>query len=177
VSEDARNANPSLERVYDQLRVIAARLLGSGAGHTLQPTAIVHEAYIKLASADSSEWESESHFLAVAAKALRQVLVDHYRTSNREKRGGGRAVWTLDTSIIDVNAKATDPVMIDEALTRLADEDPRAAEIVEMRFFGGMTNDQIADRLGVSTPTVVRDWRFARAWLHAELEDADGAER
>jgi len=149
----------------------------AAGGHTLQPTAIVHEAYLKLAGADPDAWNDQEHFLAVAARALRHVLVDHYRAARRDKRGGGAPVYSLDTTVMNVGVVSVDPLEIDEALTRLAGEDRRAADVVELRFFGGMTADQIARRLNVSEPTVRRDWRFARAWLHAEFAGRDGASR
>lgn len=170
---DAGSSESHLEEVYDQLRAIAGRMFtGVPAGHTLQPTAIVHEAYLKLAGGEA--WETEAHFLAVAAKAVRHVLVDHYRGSSRAKRGSGAPVYSLDTTIIDVGAAAASPLEIDELLRRLAGEDQRSADVVEMKFFGGMTTEQIAHRLNVSEATVQRDWRFARAWLHTELSGHDG---
>ena len=129
----------------------------------------IRDRYLRLAAVDASSWADEAHFLAVAAKALRQVLVDEYRRSHRAKRGGHAARYSLDTTLLGTRCAAFDPLEIDEALTRLGQEDARAADVVEMRFFGGMTNEQIARRLGVSEPTVGRDWRFARAWLQVRL--------
>ena len=163
-----------VQAVYDQLRAIAQRMMGVAPGHTLQPTAIVHEAYLKLASSSAGWCRDETHFLAVAAKIMRQVIVDHHRATCRAKRGGARRGFSLDTTVIGAGVRTSDPIEIDDALVRLAEHHARAAEVVEMRFFGGMTHEQVARRLGVSEPTVRRDWRFARAWLHANLKTGGG---
>ncbi len=177
IDETADEEHALFQSVYAHLRSIAGELFaGGGQDAMLQPTAIVHEAFLKLAASGEGRWEDETHFLAVAAKVLRQVLTDHYRSARRAKRGGGVVHCSLDTSILnlDLGGARIDPVDIDEALSQLAVEEPRAAEVVEFRFFGGMTNDQIAARLGVSVPTVERDWRFARAWLHTALAEDGG---
>jgi len=161
-----------VEDVYERLREVARALLSESPGGLLQPTAAVHEVYLKLAGREGW-WADEAHLLAVAAKALRQVLVDHHRASRRLKRGGGGGV-RLDTTGLDVGRASADLLEVEEALTRLSAVDGRAAEVVELRFFGGMSCEQIARRLGVSAPTVQRDWRFARAWLHSELGEEGG---
>jgi RNA polymerase sigma factor (TIGR02999 family) len=153
--------------VYDELRrLAAAHLAGERPGHTLDATALVHEAYLRLAGHQS--YESRSHFLRAAAEAMRRILVDHARAKLAGKRGGGRRRVPLDDGARW--AESPDRLLdLDDALARFAAEEPRKAELVVLRFFGGMTIPEAADALGVSVPTAERWWAFARAWLYADL--------
>jgi len=155
------------EAVYNELRRLAgAWLRDQPPGHTLQPTAIVHEAYIRLAERGRGVWNDERHFTAATAKAMRQVLVDHARARQAAKRGGGRERRRLDVSLMaDGGLPIDDILAIDEALERLARLDPRQARIVELRYFAGLTVDEIAAVIGASPRTVDLDWRIARGWL------------
>jgi len=161
---------PSL---YDCLHDIAERRFRyEAAGHTLQPTALVHEAYFRLAQTDGSQWRDRSHFLAVAARTLRSVLVDHGRRRATAKRGGGWCRVTLhEASGIEQDARCVDIIALDDALTRLSVHHTRAARIVELRFFAGLSIEETAQALDISIGTVKSEWRFARAWLCHELED------
>ncbi len=167
---DRAAADEVMPRVYEELRTIAARYLRQERrGHTLSATAIVHEAYVQLIEQNGLRFENRGHFIGFAARVLRRVLVRYARERNAEKRGGRRQRVTLaevETLALD---QAPDLEALDNALTSLASFDPRKARIVELRFFGGMTGDEIASALGVGTATVNRDWRSARAWLFAEL--------
>jgi RNA polymerase sigma-70 factor (ECF subfamily) len=162
-----------LALVYDELRRLANKmLLRQPPGHTLQATALVHEAWLKLAAAapDGAEWEGRSHFLGVASKAMRQVLVNHARDARAQKRGGDEAHRvTLDECLGLVEGDAGDVVALDDALRKLAELDPRRARIVELRVFGGASIDEAAGALGVGVTTIKEDWRVARAWLRREL--------
>jgi RNA polymerase sigma factor (TIGR02999 family) len=162
-----------LEEVYDELRGLARRIMRRGPpGQTLEPTALVHEAYLRLArrSPDGDPWESRAHFLAVAAKAMRQVLANHARSRRALKRGQGGKRVTLSEAAVEAGTTEVDMMALHDALTELAEHDPRKAELVEMRFFGGLTVPEIAHVLNVSTATVERDWRVAKAWIAARLE-------
>ena len=176
---DAGAANELLPIVYAELRAIAGRLLREGKpGHTLQPTALVHEAWLKLASAlagGGGAYQGRVHFLAVAARAMRQVLIAHARERNAQKRGGGGAKLPLDDCLAQLEAETGDLVAFDETMARLAEESPRAAQVVEMRVFGGMTIEEAAEALGVGLTAVKADWRFARVWLQRELGDGPAA--
>lgn len=160
--------------VYSELRELAERFLaGERKNHTLQPTALVHEAYMRLVGPEAS-WESRAHFFGAAATAIRRILTDHARTRDRVKRGGGKRPVSLDG--VDPAAEQggeQDLVGLDEALTALGALDPQKARVVELRFFGGLSIEQTATVLGVSNSTVVRDWQFAKVWLHRELTKAD----
>jgi RNA polymerase sigma factor (TIGR02999 family) len=156
--------------LYGELRARARGIMGGGDGHTLQPTAVVHEAWLKLAGGET-DWQGRSHFLAVAARAMRQVLVDHARAKRAEKRGGNVERVTLDEAVRVYEERAIDLVALDEALSRLADEDAELARLVELRFFGGLTIEETARVLDVSTPTVERWWRTARGRLRVDLDD------
>ncbi|HKE00262.1 MAG TPA: sigma-70 family RNA polymerase sigma factor [Planctomycetota bacterium] len=156
--------------VYEELRRAAQRVLGGGADRqTLQPTALVHEAYLRLVDHTLSGFEGRDHFVRTAVRAMRQILVDHARARRSGKRGGGAARLPLDEAVDSIEVDAIDLVALDEALGRLAAHDERLARTVELRFFGGLTIEETARLLGVSTPTVERDWRFARSWLHERL--------
>ena len=156
--------------VYDELRRLANRYMKSERrGHTLQATALVNEAYIRLVDMKVS-WQDRAHFFAVAARLMRRLLVDHARGHNRAKREGEVAKVSLDDVIEVSSSPASNVIAVDEALTRLAEFDPRKSEILELRFFGGLNNDEVAEALGVSRATVQRDLRFVKAWLNRELK-------
>lgn len=160
--------------VYDDLRRVAAAMLkDERAAHTLQPTALVHEAYMRLGTRHPGAWRDRAHFLATAAQAMRRVLCDHARGRGRLKRGGDRQRTVLDEAFTFTDDQCADLVALDEALNRLAAVAPRAAQVVEMRYFGGVRDEDAASLLGVSVRSVERDWRFARAWLFRELGGAD----
>lgn len=156
--------------VYDELRRIAHRQLrGERSDHTLDTTGLVHEAYLKLNRLDRMEWRDRSHFLAVAAGAMRRVLVDYALARKTEKRGGGRQRVPLEQVLILADDRAEELLALDEALQRLAGESERAARIVEWRFFAGMSVEETAEVLEISPATVKREWVLARAWLNREL--------
>ena len=168
---DAGAAEELFPLVYAELHRLAASLMREQRrDHTLQPTALLHEAYVKLVDAPAqSSFESRSHFLAVAAKAMRSVLVDHARSRAAEKRGGAHGRITI-TGVAEVlEHESPDLLELDEALTRLTAMDEPLGRIVELRFFGGLSVEETAQVLGVSEPTVVRGWRVARMWLEREL--------
>ncbi len=158
--------------VYAELRARAGGLMGA-AGGTLQPTAIVHEAWIKLAGSESGDWRDRGHFLAFAASAMRSILVDHARAKRTAKRGGGAARIELDRAVAEYEDRAVDLVALDEALAELATLDPELARVVELRFFGGSTIAETAQALGISTATVERDWRTARSWLRQRIDGGE----
>ncbi len=161
-----------LPLVYDELRHLAASWFhGASAGQTLQPTALVHEAYIKLVGQEQARWNDRNHFFAVAAKAIRQVLIDHARHRGASKRGGGlQRVSIEDAAEQPRGERGLDVLALDEALARLAELDPRKSQIVELRLFGGLTGEAIAAALGISRNTVDSDWQVARAWLRTQLK-------
>ena len=159
--------------VYEELRRLAHRYMSGQRGdHTLQTTALVNEAYLRLAAQEQPDFVNRSHFLAVAAKAMRQILVDHARATLREKRGAGAKALELDEAAL-VSPEPTREILdLNEALERLSALDERKAQVVEMRYFGGLKQEEIAEALNVSEVTVRRDWTFSRAWLYAELRKA-----
>lgn len=157
--------------VYDELRAIAnRRLRAESSGHTLQATELVHEAYGRLVGANV-DWKDRAHFLAVAARSMRQVLVDHARRRSRAKRGGGVAPVTLNDEIAGATGSSDQLLALDEALSRLAQVDERKAKVIELHFFGGLTYKETAEALGISQATVDRDLRMGRSWLLAELSE------
>lgn len=163
-----------LPLVYEQLRGTAGQFFrAQRADHTLQPTALVHEAYIKLVRADGRKWQGRTHFCAVAAKAMRQILQDHARAKHAAKRG--RHAEQVGVTRIEApnDGSPIDVFALDEVLSRFAEIDQRGARIVELRFFGGLSNAQIASVLDVSVPTVERVWRRSSAWIRAKLDDAE----
>lgn len=165
---DGRAMDRLLVVLYDELHAIAARhMRGERPDHTLQPTALLHEAVLRLLGVPASTFENRTHFLRAASQAMRRVLVDHARARNAAKRSSGLRV-TLDDDVA-AREQGVDMLVLDEALQRLAAAEPRCAQVVELRFFGGLEVQEIAEVLGVSAPTVKRDWRFARAWLAREL--------
>ncbi len=163
-----------LDAVYQELRGLADQYLArERADHTLQPTALVHEAYLRITNrqgGDKPEWADRNHFFATAARAMRNVLVDHARTKKRDKRGGGWKRVELDEGLAFAEGETVDLVVLDRLLNELAELSPRQAEIIELRFFGGLEVNAVAELLNVSEGTVARDWRFARAWLGRALE-------
>ena len=159
-----------LPLVYDQLRRQARRYMrAERSDHTLQPTALVHEAYLRLAGRRGVEWQNRAHFYAVAAQVMRRILVDHARARQAEKRGGHEPRIELGEGLAFTEEKGAELLAVDEALTRLAKRDPRQARVVELRFFGGLSEDEAAEVLGISTRTLKRDWSVARAWLYKEI--------
>jgi RNA polymerase sigma factor (TIGR02999 family) len=168
---DTRAADQMFPLVYDALRELAAaRLAHEGPGQTLQATALVHEAYLKLVETKAQEWNSRGHFFAAAAEAMRRILVDQARKKHSLKRGGDRERQPLDEANVMAPEVGEDLVALDEALEHLAAQDAEAAELVKLRFFGGLTSAQAADALGISPRTADRAWTYARVFLLAELK-------
>ena len=171
---DASAAPELLRSVYGELRTMAGSYLRSmQPGHTLQPTMLVHDVFLRLVGAKDVNWGNRAHFLAVAAKAMRRLLIDHARSRRAQKRGGRE--WrrvTLDEALDAVESKTVDVLALDETMTRLAALSERQAQIVELRVFGGLTIDESAHVLGVGSTTVKSDWLVARAWLRRELTGA-----
>jgi RNA polymerase sigma factor (TIGR02999 family) len=159
--------------VYEELRRIAQRQLRSErSGHTLTTSALVHEAYLKLSAQTRAEWNDHAHFLAIAAQAMRRILVDYARQHQAAKRGGDRQRVTLESGMIgSAEDRAESLIALDEALSRLAALDARQSRVVECRFFAGMTEDETARVLGITARTVRRDWVKAKAWLYEEIRD------
>lgn len=158
--------------VHEELHRLAHRhMRGERSGHTLQTTALVNEAYVRLIDWKNVRWQNRAHFFAVSAQLMRRILVDFARARNYEKRGGGARIVELDLATLVVGDRSTNLVALDEALQALAKLDERQSRVVELRFFGGLTNDEVAEVLKVSEATVRRDWSLARAWLHRELAD------
>ncbi len=156
--------------VYEELRRLAHRYMRSErSDHTLQATALVNEAYLRLADHTSHQWQDRAHFFAGAARMMRHILVDHARGRQREKRGSGAVNLELTETALLVETQAEQVINLSEALEQLAERDRRAGQVVELKYFGGMNYDEIADVLSVSAITVRRDWEFAKAWLHKEL--------
>ena len=156
--------------VYDELRALAESYLRlERPDHTLQATALVHEAYVRLIKQEGVEWRNRAHFFGVAAQAIRRILVDHARGRHRAKRGGGRQRVRLDEDVALLKDCDVDLIALDEALCNLAGFHARAARVVELRFFGGLGREEVGEFLGVSLRTVGDDWRLARAWLRREL--------
>jgi RNA polymerase sigma-70 factor, ECF subfamily len=157
--------------VYSELRRIAAqRLRREDARHSLQPTSLVHEAYLRLSRLERVDWQSRSHFFAVSATLMRRILVDHARAQQAKKRGEGWETVTLDPAILPARERAPELLALDEALDKLSRLDPRQSKIVELRFFAGMTEEETGEVLGISARTVKRDWQVAKAWLYHELK-------
>jgi RNA polymerase sigma factor (TIGR02999 family) len=172
---DSGALNELLPRVYDELRRMAhRRMQGERAGHTFGTTALVHEAYLELVDLDRVDWQDRTHFFAVAARVMRNVLVDYAVKRNAEKRGGDRERVPLRDEDAACEVDVTDVLAVHQALSRLEQRDERQARVVECRFFGGLTIEETAEALGVSPATVGRDWRVARAWLNRELTIEEG---
>jgi len=174
---DPRAAEQLLPLVYGELRKLAAQKLAQEApGQTLQATALVHEAYVRLVDGEKvHDWNSRGHFFAAAAEAMRRILVEQARRKGRLKRGGGKERLDIDDVEIAFEGPADDVLALDEALARLAQKHPEKAELVKLRYFAGLTVDEAAKVLGVSTSTVDRHWTYARAWLYRELSLEDEA--
>lgn len=173
-SGDPAAAEQVLPLVYEELRRIAARQLRrEREAHTLQATAIVHEAYLRLNGQAGLEWPSRAHFFAFAAHLIRRILVDHARIRNRAKRGGGKEHVSLTEAADLAFSKGPDLEALDEALAGLEKVDVRKAAVVELKFFGGLSLEEIAGQLGISPETVSREWRRAKAWLHSALKSGE----
>jgi RNA polymerase sigma factor (TIGR02999 family) len=161
--------------VYDELRRLAGSYMRrERVDHTLQATALVHEAYLKLVEQRSVDWQSRAHFFGVAAQLMRRILIDHARGHTRQKRGGEQRKVSLDEAFVFSEKQADELLAVDDSLNRLAEIDPRQARVVELRFFGGLSVEEAAEVLGVSPKTVKRDWSVAKAWLYADLKERHG---
>lgn len=159
--------------VYDELRKLAAsRLRSERSEHTLQATALVHEAYLRLIEQNKQTWHNRAHFFGLAAEMMRRILVNHAVKRNADKRFGNQTRLALDEMIDFTEGQDVNLIRLDEALTTLAEFDPKQAKIVELKFFGGLTNEEIAEVTNVSDSTVKREWRIAKAWLHDQLKAA-----
>jgi RNA polymerase sigma factor (TIGR02999 family) len=162
--------NHLIPLIYRELRRIAAiHLKGEARCRSMQATALVHEAYLRLIGIREIDWQSRSHFFAVAATLMRRILVDHARTAYAQKRGKGWDPVSLDEAVLPAPERASEILALDEALSKLATLDERQSKIVELRFFAGMNENEVGDALGISERTVKRDWRIAKAWLYKEL--------
>lgn len=172
---DRQDADALMNAIYGDLkRLAASHLRAERQDHTLQPTALVHEAYIKLIDQRSTDWKDRIHFFSIASRIIRRILVDHAREKQALKRGGGQARVPLEQVEVFVGQPGVDPVALDEALNELAAIDARQAQIVELRFFGGLTVEEVAAALSMGARSVDREWRCARAWLYCRLADGDG---
>lgn len=166
--EDAQSQ--LINAVHDELRQIAARYMRREKGdHTLQATALVNEAYMKLVNLKIANWQDRAHFYAVAARVMRRILVDHARKHIAGKRGGGIDILPLNEGLVFTPGRSSQIVQLDEALSRLNETDERAAKVIELRFFGGLSVEECAEVMGISPRTVKREWMFARAWLRTEF--------
>lgn len=165
------NVNELMQLLYGELRRLAASYLRhERAGHTLQPTALVNEAYLRLLEQDGIEWKDKSHFMAIAAQAMRRVLVDHARRGQAAKRGGLPAKLSLEEVIVYSQEQAGDLIALDDLMERLSRIDAQQGRVVELRVFGGLTVKETAEALGISPATVKRDWSMAKAWLAREMD-------
>jgi len=175
-SGDPSAAGQLLPLVYDELRKLAAQKMAQeNPGHTLQATALVHEAYIRLVDTEKAQhWDSRAHFFAAAAEAMRRILVDNARRKRRPKHGGDRRRVDLDKVPAQTDGPTDDVLALDEALQKLAQEDPKLAKLVNLKYFGGLTLDDVAQALGVSSRQADRLWAYARAWLHREIYGSTG---
>jgi len=168
---DAAALDKLIAAVYQELRRMADHYLrGERAGHSLQPTALVHEAYLRLIDQTKVEWQNRAHFFGVAAQMMRRILIDHAKTKHRVKRGGDAVKVSLDEGATITQERAAELVALDDALKILSELDERKGRIVELRYFGGLTVEETAQVLGVSDKTVMRDWNLAKAWLYQQLQ-------
>jgi RNA polymerase sigma factor (TIGR02999 family) len=173
-SGDRRALDALMPVVYEELRQLARNYLRHEASdHTLQSTALVHEAYVRLVRQKTPDWQGRTHFYGVAARLMRQILVDHARSRRADKRGGDSITLTLDERIVGSTGREVDVLALDEALTRLAELSPQQSQIVELRFFSGLSIEDTAEVLGISVATVKRSWTTARAWLFREMSRKD----
>jgi RNA polymerase sigma factor (TIGR02999 family) len=178
--ERARSGDAAAEAelvplVYADLRRAAEHLLrGERPGHTLQPTDLVHEGYLKLVGGDVVDAQTRRHFIAIAARAMRQVLIDHARRRGADKRGAGRVEVRVTNADAGIDIDFAEIIALDDALERLGRRNPRLPRVVELRFYAGLSDEEIADVLGVTSRTVQRDWATARAWLYKELVASTG---
>ncbi|MHC4109500.1 MAG: sigma-70 family RNA polymerase sigma factor [Planctomycetota bacterium] len=171
---DARAIDKLLPLVYEELRLLAAQKMSQERpGQTLQATALVHEAYIRLVGSETQNWDSGRHFFAAAAEAMRRILVDNARRKKSQKRGGGRQRVDLDNLAVVSKNPSDDIIELDEALTKLANREPEVAELVKLRYFGGLTLEQAANVKGISRRTAGRHWNYARLWLYREMARRD----
>jgi RNA polymerase sigma factor (TIGR02999 family) len=177
-SGDPSAAEQLLPLVYDELRKLAAaRLAHEKSGQTLQATALVHEAYLRLVGdGQEQDWNSRGHFFAAASEAMRRILVDQARRKATHKHGGGRTRFDVDMLDVAVHANPEQLLAIDDALAKLGRDDPASAQIVNLRYFAGLTVEQAAQSLGISTATAYRHWNYARSWLHSELLNSSNSE-
>ena len=161
-----------LPLIYDELRSLAANYLRrERSNHTLEPTALVHEAYLRMVDQTQVNWQNRAHFFGVAAQMMRRILVDHARAHNAEKRGQDFQKLSLDENIDKTVERSSELIALDDALKTLAQMDEQKGRIVELRFFGGLSIDETAEVLGVSAPTVKRQWRMAKAWLYGQVQN------
>ena len=171
---DQRAFDELMPLVHTELHRLAAHYMrGERLGHTLQTSALVNEAYLRLAAHEEIQWQDRAHFFAVAAQAMRRILVDHARRRGNLKRGGGAPRVALDEALIVSAERMAEVVALDDALARLAEIAPRKSQLVELRFFGGLSIEEAAEVLGVSPGTVMRDWTFVKAWLRREIAGGD----
>jgi len=176
-SGERRDVDALMAAIYGDLRRLAiSHLRGERGNHTLQPTALVHEAYMKLIDQRSTDWADRAHFFSVASRIIRRLLVDHARQRNAAKRGAARERLALEQAELPAPAGDVDVIALDEALTELASIDERQARIVELRFFGGLTIEEIAEALSLGKRSVDRDWQAAKAWLCFRLADEPAGE-
>lgn len=173
---DAHAASELLPLLYAELRSLARHIMRkTPPGNTLQPTALVHEAYVRLVGTGDAGWNSRGHFYAAAAQAMRQILVDQTRRKRAAKHGGGQKRMDVDDVDIAVELPSADAIALDDALNKLEEIDPRKSQIVLLRYFAGLTNEETAATLGCSLRTVEREWKFIRAFLHTELSESKDA--
>ena len=171
---DAQATDELLPRVYTELRLVAAQKLSrERPGHTLQATALVHEAYIRLAEGGQNSWDNRRHFFAAAAEAMRRILVENARSKRRAKRGGGHNRLELDDAALAIEAPSDDILSLDEALAKLEREDAAVAELVQLRCFGGFSLGEVAQMLNIPRRTADRYWAYARAWLYQEMNETE----
>jgi RNA polymerase sigma factor (TIGR02999 family) len=172
---DAQAAEQLLPLVYDELRKLAAQKLAQEKpGQTLQPTALVHEAYLRLVDREESQhWDGRGHFFAAAAEAMRRILVENARRKRRQKRGGGRLRLDLDDALVAIPEPAEDLIALDDALERLRRLDPRKAELVKLRYFAGLTMPDAAEALGISLSSAEKYWTYSRTWLYRQITLGD----
>lgn len=175
---DTEAANQLLPIVYDSLRQLAHRQFRNERfNHTLQPTALVHEIYLELFGDEEIDWKDRLHFFAIASNQMRRLLVDYARARQADKREGNRQRIELDEVAVSTPPLDIDVLALDEALTQLAADYPRAAQVVELKYFGGMTEKEAAEALEISVSTLKREWEFARAWLYKQLKSTSKIER